>query len=389
MRCKAKIGSKAERTRQHVSISNRSSTPQRAARGFFNSLIGVDEMNQRMTWLPASIIASALFAAEPAAAQETAARDEIAEQAAAGAPPPELAAGEGVAGEGAAADSGASRDDDRAIAFELGTGAQYDSNVAVLELDTSSNAGDAAALLEFGVGYTKPRTGALGLQVGYNLSQTLHEDFDAFDIRIHRGSAGLSYDLEKVDAGATFQYAHAELDGDEFLVLTQVSPFVSKLLGKRLFLRFAYADTDKDFATNPGRDARADALSSDMFVFLNGLETYLVLGVRYDDEDAVDGQFDYTGHRLRAQLSQRFALGARRLTLKAQLRYETRDYAEPTLSIGERRNDDRYQLEVTAQLPIGERVSATFGYKHADNRSNLSSVDFDENVYSVTFRAGL
>jgi hypothetical protein len=38
MRSTAKIGSMAERTRQYVSISNRFSTPQRAARGFFNSL---------------------------------------------------------------------------------------------------------------------------------------------------------------------------------------------------------------------------------------------------------------------------------------------------------------------------------------------------------------
>ncbi len=34
MRCKAKSDSKAQRTRQYVSISNRFSTPQRAARGF-------------------------------------------------------------------------------------------------------------------------------------------------------------------------------------------------------------------------------------------------------------------------------------------------------------------------------------------------------------------
>jgi hypothetical protein len=44
MRCKAPLsikegGSKAERTRQYVSISSRFSTPQRAARDFFNSLL--------------------------------------------------------------------------------------------------------------------------------------------------------------------------------------------------------------------------------------------------------------------------------------------------------------------------------------------------------------
>ena len=39
MRCKAKTGSNAQRTREYVSISRRFSTPQRAARGFFNSLL--------------------------------------------------------------------------------------------------------------------------------------------------------------------------------------------------------------------------------------------------------------------------------------------------------------------------------------------------------------
>src|SRR5690606_40043589 len=39
MRCKAKIGSKAQRTREYVSISNRFSTPQRAAVGPVQSFL--------------------------------------------------------------------------------------------------------------------------------------------------------------------------------------------------------------------------------------------------------------------------------------------------------------------------------------------------------------
>ena len=280
-------------------------------------------------------------------------------------------------------------DDERALSFELGMGAEYDSNVAVLELDTTANAGDAAALLDFGVAYDKPSAGRFDLTTGYNFSQSLHEDFDDFDVRIHRGSATMSYDLERLDAGATLQYAYAELDGDEFMTFAQVSPYVSKLIGKRLFLRFAYAHTDKDFAGNPGRDATAGSVSSDAYVFLNGLTTYLVFGYRYDDENAVDRQFDYAGHRLSAQLSRRLMAGSRELTLKTYLRYETRDYDGLTPSIGAARNDDRYQLEVSAELPLTQRAQARIGYKHADNRSNLPSVDFDENVLSVGFSVGL
>jgi hypothetical protein len=275
---------------------------------------------------------------------------------------------------------------DRAVAINLGAGFEYDSNVAVLELDTSTNAGDRAALLDFGVSYDKPGPGRFDVQAGYDFSQSLHDDFDAFDVRIHRGSATLSYDLGRVDIGATFQHADAELDGNDFLTLEQVSPYLSKLIGQRLFLRFAYAHSDKEFAGNPDRGATADALSSDVYVFVDGLRTYLLFGYRHDDEDAVDPQFDYGGHMYRVQLTKRLDR-ERELTLRTSLRVESRDYDYPTTSIGAPRRDDRTRLEVSLELPLGERTITQLVYEHADNRSNLPSVDFAEDVLSVRFRA--
>jgi hypothetical protein len=73
--------------------------------------------------------------------------------------------------------------------------------------------------------------------------------------------------------------------------------------------------------------------------------------------------------------------------LKTELRYETRDYEHPTLSIGAPRQDDRYQFEASLEIPVSDRSVTRIGYKHADNRSNLASVDFDENVLSVSFNA--
>jgi hypothetical protein len=275
---------------------------------------------------------------------------------------------------------------DRAVTINLGAGFEYDSNVAILELDTSTNAGDRAALLDFGVGYDKPGAGRFDVQAGYDFSQSLHDDFDGFDVRIHRGSATLSYDLGRVDIGATFQHADAELDGSDFLTLEQVSPYLSKLVGQRVFLRFAYAHSDKDFAGNPARGATADALSSDVYVFVDGLTTYLLFGYRHDDEDAVDAQFDYSGDMFRVQLTKRLNR-ERELTLRTSLRVENRDYDNPTTSIGAPRRDDRNQVEVSLELPVGERTIARLVYERANNRSNLPSVDFAEDVLSVRFRA--
>jgi hypothetical protein len=185
------------------------------------------------------------------------------------------------------------------------------------------------------------------------------------------------------------QHAVAELDGNEFLTLTQLSPYVSRLAGQRLFLRFALADTDKDFAGNPARDASTSSLSGDAYVFLNGLTTYLVFGHRYDDENAVSAEFDYVGRRLSFQLSQRLAVRAREITLRMYVRAEDRDYRAVTPSIGSLRRDDRRELEMVAEIPAGRRVVTRVGVKRADNDSNLAAVDFAETVLSVGFSATL
>ena len=276
-----------------------------------------------------------------------------------------------------------------AVSFEVGAGLEYDSNVAVLELDASTSASDAAALLDFGVAYDRSGNAKLDFGAGYNFSETAHEDFKAFDVRIHRGSANMSYDLGRFDIGATLQYADAELDGTDFLALTQLSPYLSGLVGRRLFLRFAYLDSDKDFADNPARDAATGSFSSDAYVFINGLKTYLVFGHRYDDEDAGFDELDYTGQRFGVQLSQRFMARGREITLKTHVRAESRDYRAVTPSIGELRRDDRLELGIVVEIPVGQRVVTRVSLRHADNESNLPSVSFAETVASVAFSAKL
>jgi hypothetical protein len=282
----------------------------------------------------------------------------------------------------------AAQTDERAVSFEVGTGIEYDSNVALLELDTATNVGDRLAVLDFSAAYDMRSNNAFDLKAGYNFSATAHEDFSDFDLRIHRGSATLSYDLGRVDLGSVFQHAVAKLDGAGFMTLTQASPYLSMLMGKRFFFRIAFTRTDKDFDDNPARAALGDAFSSDLYYFVNGLRTYVLVGFRHDEEDAIDGQFDYSGNRLRVQLSRRLTLGSRDLTFKVGLRSEQRDYDNETLSIAAARRDDRLQFEASGEIPLSDRFTAVVGYKRANNESNLPAVDFDEDVLSVTFKAG-
>lgn len=265
----------------------------------------------------------------------------------------------------------------------VGIGAEYDSNVAILELDATSGEGDQAALIDLGIAYGRDLGENADVKIGYDFSQSLHDEFTDFDLRIHRGSVDAGYDLGFVETGVMGHYAHASLDGDEFLVLKQASPYLSRLFGEVLFLRGAYAHTDKEYQDSPGREADKRAYSADAFVFLNGLATYLVFG--YDDieEDAVAGQFDYAGRQFSTQLVQRIRAAKRPWEFKLRLQYEDRDYSEPTPSIGEERRDERYQVKTSLEIPLSERFTARTVYKYADNRSNLPAVDFDQHVASL------
>lgn len=275
------------------------------------------------------------------------------------------------------------------FSLELTSGVQYDSNVAVLDLDRSSGEGDMAALIDLGLAFERKLTQRFDVDVGYAFSQSLHDEFGEFDIRLHRGSGGLGWDFGPLKAGATVQYADAALDGEDFLVLRQAAPSLSRLFGERLFLRLAWTHTDKEFRQNPGRDATAQAPSLDAFWFFDGGRSHVVVGYQRHDEDAADDQFDHSGPRSRLQLSRRFGQKPREITLRAGVRHEIRDYAGPVAPLSGLRQDRRTSFETRGELPLGRRLFLRAAYEYARNRSDLASVDFDEHVVSLNAGAKL
>lgn len=269
------------------------------------------------------------------------------------------------------------------LTFDAGVGFKHDSNVAVLELDTSSGQGDYAALLDLGAGYRHRLTEKATVRADYALSHTEYDEFTDFNLTIHRGSIDLGYDLEAVDAGLTYHYIDARLDSDGFLTMNMASAYLARLVNDRVYLRGAYTWTDKAFEDNTARDAVAHAASADVYLFLNGLTTYLTLGARLADEQAEAREFDYLGAQVSAQITHKVALLDTKLQLKGRLRYEARDYRHVTPAIGQERDEDRYRFDLAVAVPLGDRFTATAQYEHANNQSNLPSVDFAEDVFSV------
>jgi hypothetical protein len=271
------------------------------------------------------------------------------------------------------------------LSAEVRAGLEYDSNVSVEEVDQSSGQSDYAAVFDGQLKYKSPLTQESKVSLGYDFSQSLYDEFSVVDRQTHMLSAGFSSDLEKVDLGANYRYIYSRLDGDKFLTMHQVSPYLSAFLTREWFWRGAYRFSDKKIDQNPGRDATYHSGELDVYYFVNGLRSYFNLGYRYKDEEAETSQFDYTGHRLKLRYVQRFDFFTRQAKATLALRYEDRDYSSLTPGIGEKREDERYRADAELEIPLGKQAAISIYYRYNDNQSNLPSVDYDQYVAGSQF----
>ena len=280
-------------------------------------------------------------------------------------------------------DSSAVEPRDSKFSADLSAGVEFDGNISVDELDRNTSADDLAAIVDIDLGYDIAVGDNTELALGYSFSQSLHDEFTDFDTQVHFASIDLSHEFEPVKAGLAYRYADTLLDNDGLLELEQISPYLSRFFGKRFFVRADYTYTDKEFDNSDLRSATVNALGANVYWLINGVSTYVVIGYKYEDQDANGPQFDFQASSYRIRLSHRIQLGERHARLRLGWRYEDRDYDTITPQIGAVRDDQRHRFQASLELPIAKRAYASIEYEHAAFSSNLPSADFDQNVASV------
>ncbi len=274
-------------------------------------------------------------------------------------------------------------DDGARFTFEGSAGIAGDTNVGIPDLDQNTDQGDVALLLRGKAQADFTPAEKLLLRGGYEFSQTSYQDFGAFDLQTHRGFAEAEYDFTVVKAGVLANYVHARLDDQGYLDYTQISPNISRLFGKSLFLRAAYVHTTKDFKTGDGRDADGNAGRVDAFIFMDGTRRYVSLGAEVGEEDAESDAFDLTSASAKARYIQRIALLGRDVKMRVGAEFEQRDYDDITSAVSEAREDEIVSAEGDLEIPLYGPLSVVGGYEYRDRRSNLESADYDEHVGSV------
>lgn len=275
------------------------------------------------------------------------------------------------------------QDKDSPFSAEFSVGLEYDSNINVDEIDNNTGSNDKAAAINADLEYDLDLSSDTVLSLGYNFSQTLHDDFTNFDLQTHFVSADLSHDFGDVEPGIAYRFIHSRLGGDGFLTMHQISPYVSAFLSEKLFARADYTYSDKNFLGRIDRDAENHAGGVDFYYFVDGVKTYLVAGYKYANENAVDPQFDYDAHQFKLRFSQRFPVGSRDAELKLGWRYEARNYDNITPAIGVVRDDDRHRLQAELEVPITDVFFARAEYEYGDYSSNLPTADYSQHLLGV------
>ncbi|MEO1014804.1 MAG: hypothetical protein AAFX08_06390 [Pseudomonadota bacterium] len=267
---------------------------------------------------------------------------------------------------------------------DYSAGIEYDSNVAVLDIDASSTQSDFAAQFDLGVGYEYEFSDRTRAEVSYNFGQDLQFDVTEFSTQLHRGEAKLAHEVGDVTLGASYQLIYSRLDGAGFLRFHRFTPSIAGYAAnKKIYWRGAYIYTDKNFIGRSDRDGEMHAGAIDAFYFLNGLKTYIIAGYRFEAEDTLAPEFDFDAHNFKFRFVQRVALTSRPSKLRLGFRYENRNYSSITPSIGEIRDDVRYRVESTFETPINDTFCTELRARYDILNSNLPSVDFSQAVVSV------
>ncbi|MBW0148012.1 hypothetical protein [Marinobacter arenosus] len=282
------------------------------------------------------------------------------------------------------------------------TGYEYDSNLNVDELDTSSGQSDQAWVLGAGVEASGRPTDNVKLTGTYDFTSRNYRDNDEFDQDTHLVSADLSYDIGSVTLGASHHFSRSMLASDPFLDYNRSSLYLGKLVGDDVYLRASVLKARKSFEENEARDADTRGLSLDSFLFFNDTRTVFILGFDGNDQDAVSDAYDYQMLAVKTRLKHRFVVSGHENTVKIGWRFEARDYDEPVSSVeqpllsplpgsdtvgSEPRSDRIATADISYGVGLTDWLTTEASLEYRDYRSTLDSADYDKTVAAVTARA--
>lgn len=267
-----------------------------------------------------------------------------------------------------------------AIDFTLEAGAEYNDNITIDSIDSTSRQGDSMLRFNGSVSGDVFKKDDTSLSGRYSFFQSLHQDLTAFDLQIHGLSARFKTKTGKVTLGGSYRYDHIRLDGDGFLGVHSVGPDIGLLIAKKTYLTASYEYRHQTFA-NPLRSERnADrhSLDAKLYFLLGGGEN-ITAGYKVSRQTAGVDNLSYWGHTFDAGYKKPFKLAGTEATLRLRYQYRQRDYSAIEPQIGEIRQDKRHTVRVGLDVPLTKKMTLGAEYKYVAALSNLPVADYKGN----------
>jgi hypothetical protein len=272
------------------------------------------------------------------------------------------------------------------FSFDASAGLEQDGRITVDQIDVSLNVGDTVALFKGGVGLNFNAGPNTEFNLGYSGSVREMFNISAFDLQVHGLSAGVKRDLPgPFKLGLDYRFFYTRLGGVDFMKMHRASPFVSYFSGK-IYAKISYVFTDKNLDASPTRNTTVNAADGDFMFFYDGVKNFVSASYRYEEHSAVGDPFDFNAHNFSLRTKRSIFLVDRQTELTIGWRYENRNYANITPSIGAIRDDERNRFLIKWEIPIAGRFYGELRLKYNHLTSNLPSANYDETVYG--FRIG-
>ncbi|WP_432471468.1 hypothetical protein [Amphritea sp. HPY] len=270
------------------------------------------------------------------------------------------------------------------LSLSASIGVEYDDNLSVSALDTTTGQSDEAIVLDFSASYLAIESENTELELVYDLYQSKHDTFSDFDLQIHTLSAFGSWEVDDMDLGLYYSYSMVDLGNEALYDSHSLTPSLGFALAEGWYNRFSYGHVSKDFASASERDAAQNSISADNYYFFMDNSAFVSLGAKLELEDAEDNELDYQAIYLKTAVSFPFYYNNEKLIdLKGRYERYWRDYDNVTLSIGKKRDDNQDLIGLELIKPINESFDVVLDYEYTNTRSNLPSVDAEENVITL------
>ncbi len=269
------------------------------------------------------------------------------------------------------------------ISGKFSFGVESDSNVTVSNIDDESGVRDSLWTFSSNVDLKKKVSKHTEAKIGLRHSLDRFQNLSEFDLDTSIVSAEIEHDFDKLTLGTSLKYIVADLDSEQFLSISRASVSASGLLSKKVFFRADYTYSETEFDVSANRDATKHALGANLYYFLEGSKRYVVIGYKYQDEDALAARFDRISHNLKLRYRHRFSAFNRTLIGRLKASYRLRDYDAITPSIGLIREDERYRLGADLKLILSDSLFLMLEYEFSDYQSNLPAADYERSVLGL------